>query len=571
MKFNRYSALCCALLLMQACSDNGASSKGDTQPNPKGTVVVSQSAVAQGKDWFNLNPSDNKIEGVSADKVYAELDLLDHGKDIIVAVIDSGVDIHHEDLVGKIWNNAGEIGLDANGVDKKSNGIDDDGNGYIDDYTGWNFIGGYDANGKAVHINEEQLEVTRLMVLLRDKVAAGNELNETEEALFKKVSKDFDDTKKEYKGEIATNKGALADIAPHFSIVKDLLGVEFEALTLTHLEEAKPTTPAQKAAIFNITGLMKAVMTSGSSDNISVNRLHRRIAYYERGLAYYYNPDFKPRDEIVGDDPSDFTDIAYGNNDVIGPDAGHGTHVSGMIAAVRGNGVGIDGIATQVKIMPIRVVPNGDERDKDVALGIRYAVDNGARIVNMSFGKGYSPYKEEVAKAMKYASDNGVLLIHAAGNDSTNNDDVMFFPNRVNFVAQTVGENFTTWMDIGASASELGLELVAPFSNYGKKTVDVFAPGFEVESTIPGNKYAVYSGTSMAAPAVAGVAALVLSQLPGLTGQELKTLIENQVRTHANTKVNMPGADLEVPFADLSITGGLVDAYEILSTFLNKK
>ena len=573
MERNRIFMLACILLLGQACSNNGISIKGDQQPNPKGTTVVSHSGkTAQGKDWFNLDPVIDVIEGVSADKVYTELKLNPAAKEVVVAVIDSGVDIHHKDLTGKIWQNAGELGLDESGRDKASNGIDDDGNGYVDDYTGWNFIGGYDEAGKPVHIAEEQLEVTRLVVALRKKLDSGIELNEVETKLFERVSEDFKNSQAEYQAEIDKNTTAKNDLKPQFSIVKNLLGIEFEELTLAHVEQAKPVTAAQKAALFNLAALMNQVMQTGSPESKSVARLDRRVAYYKRGLEFYFNPDFSPRAEIVRDDPADFSDTAYGNNDVIGPDAGHGTHVAGIIAALRGNGLGIDGIASNVKIMPIRAVPDGDERDKDVALAIRYAVDNGAKIINMSFGKGYSPYKAQVAEAMQYAADKGVLLVHAAGNNSTNNDDVMFFPNRKNFVVQNIDEDFTTWLEVGASASLLGLEMVAPFSNYGKKTVDIFAPGFEVESTIPGDEYAVYSGTSMAAPVVAGVAALVLSQKPELSGQELKSLIVDNGRAYPETKVKLPGEDeLEVPFIDLSITGTIVDAYAILSTILEAK
>jgi cell wall-associated protease len=309
--------------------------------------------------------------------------------------------------------------------------------------------------------------------------------------------------------------------------------------------------------------LMAAINRFGS-----LARFGRIYNYYSSQLKYYYNKEFNPRAEIVGDDPSDFEDTIYGNNDVIGPDASHGTHVAGIIAAVRDNDLGIKGVATNFKSWFSRVVPNGDERDKDVALSVRYAADKGARIINMSFGKGYSPYKREVDDAFQYAADKNVLLVHAAGNDNQNSDSIRSFPHKWKKDRNGLHLNsIPGWLEIGASTAYKGLNLPADFSNYGRLTVDFFAPGYDINSTVPGNEYAVYSGTSMATPVVSGVAALIFAQHPEITAVQMRDILRDQVRMYDGLRVRRPGSgqfDVPVPFRDLSTTGGIVDLYSSL-------
>jgi subtilisin family serine protease len=238
--------------------------------------------------------------------------------------------------------------------------------------------------------------------------------------------------------------------------------------------------------------------------------------------------------------------------------AKHGTHVSGIIAAARNNGIGMDGIADNVRIMTLRAVPDGDEHDKDIALAIRYAVDNGAKIINMSFGKGFSPEKHWVDEAVKYAESKGVLLVHAAGNDGSNIDTTDNFPTPV----FKDGKRASNWITVGASGDVNAGGLVAPFSNYGKKEVDVFAPGMFIYATVPGgNTYANLQGTSMASPVVAGTAAFLLSYFPNLTAQQLKYIIENSV-VKPGLKVTSPGTDTQVALTELSKSGGLLNAFE---------
>ncbi|MEO1655581.1 MAG: S8 family serine peptidase [Bacteroidota bacterium] len=287
--------------------------------------------------------------------------------------------------------------------------------------------------------------------------------------------------------------------------------------------------------------------------------------YFENQLNYGLNPEFDPRD-IVGDDYSNTQERNYGNNEVIGPDATHGTHVSGIVGALRDNDLGMNGIAQDVKIMVLRTVPDGDERDKDVANAIRYAVDNGARIVNMSFGKDFSPEKSVVDEAVQYAEKKGVLLIHAAGNDGENIDEAPNYPTRF-YLNKKEASN---WIEVGASSwGNDGATFVASFSNYGKRKVDIFAPGVDVYSTVPGQKYKNENGTSMAAPVVSGVAALLMSYFPELTYDKVKDIILKSARKYSQS-VKKPGEDsVETSFEDLSSTGGVVNAYEAVNMALD--
>ncbi|MEM6733370.1 MAG: S8 family serine peptidase, partial [Myxococcota bacterium] len=302
----------------------------------------------------------------------------------------------------------------------------------------------------------------------------------------------------------------------------------------------------------------------------SVKALETRMERAQDRLDTRYNVNFDPRAEIIGDDPFDFSDHNYGNPDVVGPTPRHGSHVGSIAGSTRNNGKGIDGIAHDVRLMILRAVPSGDEWDKDVANSIRYAVDNGADIINMSFGKPLSPGKAAVDAAVAYAAEHGVLLIHSAGNESLNTDKTPTYPNP--WIGDSNTERFDNWITVGASSADLGSRLVAYFSNYGQRTVELFAPGVKVKAALPGRnddgewRYGALSGTSMAAPTVAGVAALVLSQYPELSPTEVRSLLMKTTRKLPGLMVQKPGGkdDELVPFESLSSTGGIVDAYAAL-------
>ncbi len=500
-------------------------------------------------NWFHLDPEANGVPGISTERAYSQLlEGKKPQKEIIVAVIDSGIDVEHEDLKDKIWVNPGEI---------PGNGIDDDKNGYIDDVHGWNFIGG--KNGE--NVNFDTYEVTRIYRKLNAKYegkSAAEVENKEEFALYQEVKEEFEGEVNRLSEQASGFLGFYERYEQAKEQLKEALGQE--ELDEESIAAFSPETDALKEA--------KAVMQFARTNGLSDDQMQQGYKYFTRFLQYNYNPEFDSR-HIVGDNPDDLNERYYGNNDVKGPDAQHGTHVAGIIAAERGNSIGIDGIAAPVKIMVVRAVPNGDERDKDVANAIYYAVDNGAQVINMSFGKAYSPQKEAVDAAVKYAAEKGVLLVHAAGNDGKDIDVEGNFPTKRFLNSKKTADN---WLEVGASAWGGPTNFVGTFSNFGRKTVDVFAPGVDIYSTTPGNEYESLSGTSMAAPVTSGVAALIMAYYPDLTAEQVKKIIMKSTLNYRRDKVNMPGAGSEedgsedalVRFKKLSSTGGIVNAYEAL-------
>ncbi|HEX8060679.1 MAG TPA: S8 family peptidase [Cyclobacteriaceae bacterium] len=498
-----------------------------------------------GKDWFLKDPETDHVQGVSADKVYETLLKDQPSKTITVAIIDSGVDINHEDLKDVIWTNEDEI---------PGNGIDDDKNGYIDDVHGWNFIGGKDGT----NVNEDTYELTREYLRLKEKFA-----NVESSKVPKKQREDFEkyqklaDKFKKLKDKNENMYGQFAALYLNFKKSVDTLKYALKTDTLT-LEKLAAFSPTDQVTMF-AKGFVTQKMKNFNDPSIegALGQFHEAYDYFRVIVEYGYNENYDSR-QIVGDRYSDVYEKGYGNNDVTGPDALHGTHVAGIVAANRMNDVGIKGIANNVRIMSVRAVPNGDERDKDVANAIIYAVDNGASVINMSFGKSFSPQKEAVDKAVKYAEKKGVLLVHAAGNDGEDIDKENNFPTRI----YLDGKEARNWIEIGASSFGTDENFVASFSNYGKKGVDVFAPGVEIFSTTPNNHYEIEQGTSMAAPMVTGVAAMLKSYFPDLTAVEIKDIIRKSTRKFDGLEVIIPGSKKKAELSDLSNTGGLVNAYE---------
>lgn len=535
--------------------------------NAKGTIMeATANSFSAPENWFNLDPELDEIQGVSTNRVYAELGEPTVKEDIIVAVIDSGVDVNHEDLQGKVWINEDEIA---------NNGIDDDNNGYIDDVFGWNFIGAQDGMAQIVsdsnlnnlklvqgdqskQISSDSLEVTReyarLTQLKATLEAQGQSLTKVDTKKLIKVQQEV----KENRTDALDNMSYYSDNLKLYKSSEKVLMEEGSLTEITYeaVEAIIATTDTLALAKKNMLELLDRAL--------SLDYITAELKHYETIANVYYNPKSDLRAQIVGDNYSDPFESIYGNNDVIGPDAFHGTHVAGIIAATRNNSIGIDGIAKKVKIMAIRCVPDGDERDKDVANSIRYAVDNGAKVINMSFGKDYSPYKKAVNAAVRYAEKKGVLLVHAAGNSYNNNDKVDSFPNR-----ELYGEDAKNWLEIGATSFRKSSSMVAGFSNYGKKSVDIFAPGSNINSTIPGNEYDFASGTSMASPVVAGVAALTLSYNNKLTAVELKDVIINTTNRYPKLYVYKSRVG-KVLFSELSIYGGIPNAYEAVKAVVEK-
>jgi len=521
--------------------------------------LTKQDTVNVPKDWFLRDPEIDHFQGVSAEKAYSILLKGKPSRTVLVAVIDSGIDVEHEDLKDVIWTNEDEI---------PGNGIDDDKNGYVDDIHGWNFIGGKNGN-----VDEDTYEVTREYARLKPLYENVDEKkvskkNRAEYALWKEVQAKYDRDSKsskdkydQYNQQYELYSNAFGTLSFCDSVIsKSMGGKTVFKSTLSEVEATNDTIRFAKETLLkvleNVEGDIE-IREFLNELNEYVEQLKSGVDHYATAVDFGYNVDFNSR-SIVGDDPKNLYEKGYGNNDVEGPDARHGTHVAGIIGADRKNDVGIKGIADNVKIMSVRAVPNGDERDKDIANAILYAVDNGAQIINMSFGKSFSPQKEAVDKAVKYAESKGVLIIHAAGNDGDDLDKESNYPTKV----LKNGIEAKTWLEIGASSWGADGNFVGSFSNYGKKSVDLFAPGVQIYSTVPGNHYEDLQGTSMACPATAGVAALIMSYYPDLTADQVKTILKESTRKFDGLKVTKPGSAEEVPFAQLSSTGGLVNAYE---------
>ena len=506
--------------------------------------VVDSTAVVP-KDWFLLDPELDHFQGVSAERAYQTLLQGKPSRTIIVAVIDSGIDIDHEDLKSVIWTNEDEI---------PDNGIDDDKNGYIDDVHGWNFIGGKNGN-----VNEDTYELTREYIRLKKKFETMDSTKipkklKAEFEQYQKIRDKFQKLKAKNTQTYDFYNNLYLNMTGSIDTMKLLL--KTDKITVEALQGFSTNDPPLLFAKGFLLNIFKNIGTEGKLEDF-LTQLKEGVDYYGVIVKYGYNENFNSR-EIVGDHYADSYEKNYGNNDVKGPDAMHGTHVAGIIAADRKNNLGIKGIADNVRIMSVRTVPNGDERDKDVANAIRYAVDNGAQIINMSFGKSFSPEKIVVDKAVKYAEQKGVLLIHAAGNDAEDTDVAKNYPTR-RYLDGKVAKN---WLEIGASAWGRDEHFVGNFSNYGKKSVDFFAPGVEIYSSTPNNTYKNESGTSMACPSSVGVAAVLMSYFPEFNAIQIKDILEKSTRKFDNLKVQKPGGKEVVEFNQLSISGGLVNAYE---------
>ena len=480
-------------------------------------------------NWYNLDAENDAILGTSVERAYRELlQNKQPKKTIIVAVIDGGVDIDHQDLKENIWINEDEI---------PGNQIDDDNNGYIDDIHGWNFIG----NSRGENIHHENLEYTRIY----KSKATNPDFHKAREYYEKEFAKRVQEKDNILKFEAAFRSAKLT-IQAHTGIdVKS--GNDLAKISSSNPEVARA----------------KQFLASKFKQGFTEKDL---IAYKRHNadfLEYFLNKNFNPR-ELVGDDPTTIDNKPYGNPDVKGPRAEHGTSVSGVIAAVRNNNLGTNGIAANVKIMCLRSTPSGDERDKDVALAIRYAVENGAQIINMSFGKDFSPQKKLVDDAVRLAEQKNVLLVHAAGNDGQDLGIHPSFPTSI----YLDGTEATNWITVGASSMTEGQEIAAVFSNYNSKYVDIFAPGVNVISSDTADSYSMNDGTSLAAPVVSGVAALVLSYYPDLTPAQMIQILHQSSLKLGKQKVLIPDQEnpkrKKVKFSTLSESGGIVNAYEAL-------
>jgi subtilisin family serine protease len=507
----------------------------------------SKEDVSPVANWQNLDLKDDGVFGISTEKAYKELLKGKKSSPVIVAIIDGGIDEEHEDLKKIMWVNNKEI---------PGNGIDDDKNGYVDDINGWNFIGSAKAN-----IHHDNMELIRLINIYQPKYASAlnstpfNEKERKEFQLYQKLVTD-------YMSRLQSAQMGLQNTMMIKKYLDEITSsMNNQNPTLDDLNDFKPSNDMQSQVIKFIKPEIKK-----ADFKKFYEELLDGIKYYNTQVKYHLNVDFDPRKDSVGDDYSNSNERIYGNNDITGPDAEHGTHVAGIVSAIRTNDIGIKGVAGNVRIMGVRTVPDGDERDKDVANAIRYSVDNGAKILNMSFGKSYAWDKKVVDEAIKYAVSKGVLLVHAAGNDSKNTEKEDNFPTRL--FTDSTGVTMGTadaWIEVGATGWKNDEDLVATFSNFGGKTVDVFAPGVKINSTMPGSKYKENDGTSMAAPVVSGLAALIWSHYPKFTALQVKDIIMKSVTlVEQKLKIKEEGDNKRVLLSEISVSGGIVNAYNAL-------
>ena len=526
MKFKSLSLAAALALAIVSCGP----SKITAEPIAITTPIKAKKAKIaedQEKRWSHLDLVKDTIPGMSVDRAY-ELLKGRKSKKVVVGVVDSGVDIEHPDLKGKIWTNSDEIA---------GNGKDDDKNGYVDDIHGWNFL------GDAEH---ENMEFVRIL-----------KKGDVNSAAYKRAKTEYD---KEME-DLQANKQQFDFVVKAHEAIKKELGKS--TYTVDDLKKMKSSNELVNAVKPQFIQILSGMSFEEFEEQIKSGKDH-----FDSQLNYHLNTKFEGR-KIVGDNPDDFNDRDYGNNNVTGPvkdGAKHGTHVAGIIAQGRNNGIGGDGVASNnVEIMAVRAVPDGDEYDKDVALAIRYAVDNGAKVINGSFGKYYSTHSDWVYDAIKYAASKDVLIVCAAGNEGFDLNEGgkvrERYPNDNMLSATEISDSFLT---VGAINYPLDENLIADFSNYGRTDVDVYGPGVRIYATTPNNKYEFLQGTSMASPNVAGVAALIRSYYPELKASEVKQIIMDS-GLPINLKVNLGGdPGNKRSFSELSRTGKIVNAYNAI-------
>lgn len=523
----------------------------DTYP-----LKVNPLSEEQEKIWWHLDLERDTVPGMSVIRTYDEIIKNKKGKTVIVAIIDSGVDIEHEDLKNVLWVNKKE---------KPGNGIDDDNNGYIDDIYGWNFLG---------DIVGENMEYVRIIKKLNPKFEGKSESQIAQQdredfQLYQKALAELEKDRNEAQTNYFQYGMMLNQLSPAHQKIADKLGKENYTL-----EEV--ATLQGDSSLGQEVFMISQMLGYGEPIPEILNQLQGGVDYYKSRLENHFNleTDFRA---VLGDNPDDINDVPIGNNNVMGPDplkedTKHGTHVAGIVAAQRGNGIGMDGVAKNVEIMSLRTVPDGDEYDKDVALAIRYAVDNGAKVINASFGKYYSTHPEWVYDALRYAAEHDVLFVHGAGNDSFDLDDdtILNFPNDQQ---DNYNEYINNFLNVGALNPVYGPNMIAGFSNYGKSNVDVFAPGVRIYATVQNNEYEFLQGTSMASPAVAGVAAMLRSYYPELTAAQVKKIImDSGVSTNINVILGGDESN-QRPFSEISKSGKMVNMYNafLMAEKMSKK
>ncbi len=498
------------------------------------------------KNWHQMDLKTDGYYGISLNQAYNFLKGK-KSKTVVVTTIDSGIDTTQNDLKTILWVNLKEL---------PGNGVDEDHDGYIDDVHGWDFLGGKDGKVDYTETTEEVRQYFKLKPVYENLTAAPAG-KEKEYAFWKQVKMEYDTSMNKAQSEIKELTTEVNVLSATNYYIKRALNLQasqtFTKQDLDKLTAANDTVAQSKT-------VWQSVFSQIGESTTNAKVLKDITEYYAK-QNNTINPDLDARARIVGDNPDVLDGKPYGNNIIKTPDASHGTGVAGLIGALRNNGYGIDGVADNVRIMSVKAVPNGDEYDKDIANAIHFAVDHGAKVVNMSFGKKISPHKAWVDEAFEYAAKHDVLLVMAAGNDGQDVDAKPEFPNDTYLDGKTT-DNV---INVGASGPKNGGNLAAEFTNYGKRNVDIFSPGVKVTSIDEDAEFNTADGTSFSSPIVAGVAALILEYYPKLSAKQLKQAILESATPLNGTMVLKPGSKTDkVDFASLSKTGGIVNAYKAL-------
>lgn len=512
--------------------------------------------------WYQKDYLQDSIPGISLDKRYSKMK--PQNESVIVAVIDTQIDLKHEDLQGQIWTNPNEI---------RNNGIDDDKNGYIDDINGWSFTG-TKSGGYVVWGNFEYTRVIRnWRQFFKNKTE--NQIDVLDLPNYKEYQRAVKMQEERiiyYNRWLQSIKHSVTvyplikDTLKHFFPKEDYTYKQLDSLYKKYKINDKTYRQRREDNDKDLGALIDYRMLSLESNENSLEDILENRAQIDSIVNKNLNLNFNER-TAIGDNPQKL-EKGYGNNLVCNNKVGyriiqdHCTKVSGIIAANRKNDIGIKGITQNVKIMPLSISYSGDENDKDIAMAVRYAVDNGAKIINMSFGKEFSLNKDWVFEAFKYAEENNVLLVHCAGNNGFNVDENPYYPSDNRFdLSKEVCGNF---INVGSISSRLDSTFVSGFSNFGKQNVDLFAPGEEIYTTSTGNTYVSDSGTSLAAPMVSGTAALIWSYYPKLSVAEVKQIILDS-GTAYDLEVLVPGGEgKKVPFSELSKSGKVLNVYNAM-------
>ncbi|HEY5462130.1 MAG TPA: S8 family serine peptidase [Hanamia sp.] len=513
-------------------------------------------------DWWQADPQKDSLPGISLDEAYNYLKGR-KSKPVIVAIIDDCIDTSHEDLKNILWTNKKEIA---------GNGIDDDKNGYVDDVHGWCFVCGKNNTSQ----NDEAPDGVRTYITWRKQFENIDTSTLTgslkiEYSMYqlskKKVFAEYKKMADSY--QLITLAKAMRVDTFHFMQYLNNLSVRYKDTILYNIPFATIPFSTSYDSLENI---FWSVFNEKRKEDAQAATLEYLIGFMKAldGEKYFFETMIgidnlydttKNYRMVEGDDDNDFKTI-YGapTIKVPGHSDWHATLIAGIIAANRQNNIGIKGIADNVLLMPVVIGKEAPSRDKDIVFAIHYAVDNGASIINLSMGgtPAYSEHVKEIMEAFDYASRHGVLFVNCAGNDGVNMDNEIY-----NLGQGSNGKDHDDYIRVGATTTLLNDSLVSVFSNFGGKTVDLFAPGTAIYSTTPGNKYDFGNGTSFATPVVVGVAALLKSYFPSLTAKQLKEILVKSVYK-PDIMVITPynsGIKNKIPFSTMSKSGGIVNAY----------